>query len=400
VPLTNPELNNATTIVPETDAVIQDFSFSLSGLRAAFSITAQKLYVTELIGGPSEIRVFDHNGHPFGAVPAEPVSSIEQIVPLPGDKILFANTSWVDPTAWFIFDPTSSQTTVTAMRESSPVSFADVEAVREFAISKDGTKVPLNVIRRKGTKLNGQNPTVLTGYGGYGLSQTPEFDASLSAWADAGGVFAIANLRGGGEFGEEWHQGGNLTHKQNVFDDFIACAEYLTKTGYTTPAKLAIEGGSNGGLLMGAVLTQRPDLFRVVVSIAGVYDMLRSETTENGQFNTTEYGSVKNIEQFNALYGYSPYHHVKDGVKYPSVLFTVGENDPRVDPWHSRKMITRLQAANASDNPILLISFSAAGHGGIGSAQDLRIAMETYWMEFIYQQLGVKWVNPERSPSK
>jgi predicted esterase len=223
----------------------------------------------------------------------------------------------------------------------------------------------LNIIRRKGTKLDGQHPTILSGYGGFGLSQTPFFDPSLSAWLDAGGVLAIANLRGGDEFGEDWHRAGMLTQKQNVFDDFIACAEHLIKAAYTNPAKLAIEGGSNGGLLMGAVLTQRPDLFRVVVSISGIYDMLRSETTENGQFNVTEYGSVKNPEAFTALYAYSPYQHVKDGTKYPSILFTVGENDPRVDPWHSRKMIARLQAANASKNPILLIRFSNAGHGGM-----------------------------------
>ncbi len=393
LPLTDPELKNAVTIVPESTAVLQDFGFSLSGLRPAFVITPQRLYVTELIGGPTEIHIFDHDGHPLGTVPVEPVSSIDQIVPSQGDNILFENMSWVDPAAWFVFDAASNQTTVTAMRESSPVSFADIEAVREFATSRDGTKVPLHIIRRKGTKLDGQNPTILTGYGGFGLSQTPFFDPSLSAWLDAGGVFAIASLRGGGEFGEEWHRAGMLTHKQNVFDDFIACAEQLIKA-YTNPAKLAIEGGSNGGLLMGAVLTQRPDLFRVVVSISGIYDMLRSETTENGQFNVTEYGSVKNPDAFKALYAYSPYQHVKDGTKYPSILFTVGENDPRVDPWHSRKMIARLQAANASKNPILLISFSNAGHGGIGSAEDQRIAMETYWSEFIYQQLGVKWVNP------
>lgn len=394
LPLTDPELKHAVTIVPEGTAVLQDFSFSLSGLRPAFVIAPQRLYVTELIGGPTEIHIFDHDGHPLGTVPVEPVSSIDQIVPSQGDNILFENMSWVDPAAWFVFDAASNQTTVTAMRESSPVSFADIEAVREFATSRDGTKVPLHIIRRKGTKLDGQNPTILTGYGGFGLSQTPFFDPSLSAWLDAGGVFAIASLRGGGEFGEEWHRAGMLTHKQNVFDDFIACAEELIKASYTNPAKLAIEGGSNGGLLMGAVLTQRPDLFRVVVSISGIYDMLRSETTENGQFNVTEYGSVNNPDAFKALYAYSPYQHVKDGTKYPSILFTVGENDPRVDPWHSRKMIARLQAANASKNPILLISFSNAGHGGIGSAEDQRIAMETYWSEFIYRQLGVKWVNP------
>lgn len=146
---------------------------------------------------------------------------------------------------------------------------------------------------------------------------------------------------------------------------------------------------------MGAVLTERPDLFRAVVSVAGIYDMLRSETTQNGQYNTTEYGSVRNAEQFKALYSYSPYHHVRDGVKYPSILFMVGENDPRVDPWHSRKFTAALQAANASKNPILFISFSNSGHGGIGSAEDQRIAMGTYILEFLYDQLGVKWVAPE-----
>lgn len=182
-----------------------------------------------------------------------------------------------------------------------------------------------------------------------------------------------------------------LTHKQNVFDDFIASAELLIKAGYTNPSKFGIEGGSNGGLLMGAALTQRPELFRAAVSVAGLYDMLRSETTENGQFNTTEYGSVKDAEQFKALYAYSPYDNVRDGMKYPSVLFVVGENDPRVDPWHSRKMTARLQAATASSNPVLLISFSNAGHGGIGSAEDPRIAMDTYLIEFLFEQLGARW---------
>lgn len=394
VSLTNPDFHKAQTIVPETSAVLQDFSFSLSGAVPGYVVTPKRLYVVELVGGPTEVHIFDHDGHALGTVPTEPVSSVDQVMPLQADNILFSNASWVDPSAWFVFDATSNKTTVTAMRESSPVSFADVEAVREFAISKDGAKVPINILRRKGTKLDGQNPTILTGYGGFDISLTPGFDPALHAWLDAGGVYAIANLRGGAEFGEEWHKAGMLTHKQNVFDDFIACAEWLIKSGYTNPSKLGIEGGSNGGLLMGAVLTQRPELFRAVVSGAGLYDMVRFETTENGQFNVTEYGSVKDADQFRALYTYSPYHHVKDGVKYPSVLFMVGENDPRVEPWHSRKMTARLQAATASGNPILLISFSNAGHGGIGSAEDQRVAMATYWSEFMYQQLGVKWPNP------
>ncbi len=393
--LSAPDLKDAKTIVPESKAVIQDFRFSLAGLQPSFVPTPTRLYVTELIGGPTEIHIFDHDGRALGTVPAELVSTITQMLALQGDEILFGNVSYVNPMAWFRYEPASKKVAITGMRASSPVSLADVEVVREFAVSKDGTKVPVNIFRRKGTKLNGQNPAILTGYGGFGISMTPFFDPGIRAWLDASGVLAIANLRGGGEFGEEWHTSGMLTHKQNVFDDFIASAQYLIKAGYTNPAKLGIEGGSNGGLLMGAVLTQRPDLFRAVVSVAGVYDMLRSETTLNGQYNTTEFGSVKDAEQFKALYAYSPYHRVRDGVKCPSILFLVGENDPRVDPWHSRKFTAALQAATASKDPILLISFSNAGHGGIGSAEDQRIAMDTYVVEFLYDQLGVLWVAPE-----
>ena len=396
-PLSSPELKNAKVIVPESSAVIQDFRYSLAGMQPTFVPTATRLYVTESVGGPTEIHIFDHNGRELGTLPSEPVSTITNIVPLEGDVILFGNRSYIHPTAWFRYDPVSKKVTATALRETSPYSFADMEVAREFAISKDGTKVPMTIFHRKGTKLNGLNPAVLTGYGGFGISMTPGFDPGILPWLDAGGVFAIANLRGGGEFGEEWHENGMLTHKQNVFDDFIACAEYLVKQRYTNPSRLGIQGGSNGGLLMGAVLTQRPDLFRAVVSVAGLYDMLRSETTQNGQFNATEYGSVKDPEQFKALYAYSPYHHVQDGVKYPAVLLIVGENDPRVDPWHSRKFAAALQADAASKYPVLLISFSNAGHGGIGSSEDQQIALGTYMMEFLYEQLGVKWVEPQMS---
>src|SRR5208337_417942 len=243
VSLSAPDLKNAKTIVPESKAIIQDFRFSLAGYQPSFSATASRLYVTELVGGPSEIRIFDHEGRDLGTVPAEPVSTITQILPLKGDEILFGNTSYVDPTAWFRYDPASKKVTVTALREKSPVSMADVEVVREFAVSKDGTKVPVNIFRRKGTKLDGQHPAMLTGYGGFDISMTPYFDPGVVPWLDAGGVMAIANLRGGSEFGEEWHRGGMLTHKQNVFDDFIASAELLIKAGYTNPAKLGIEGG-------------------------------------------------------------------------------------------------------------------------------------------------------------
>jgi prolyl oligopeptidase len=271
---------------------------------------------------------------------------------------------------------------------TSPVNFDDIEVVREFATSKDGTKVPVSILRRKGLKLEGNNPTLLYAYGGYGVNLTPAFDASRRIWFDAGGVYAVANLRGGGEYGEEWHKAGNLTHKQNVFDDFIASAEHLIQRRYTSPLKLAVEGGSNGGLLMGAFLTQRPDLARAVVSHVGIYDMLRVELDPNGQFNVTEFGTVKDPAQFKALYAYSPYHHVRDGVKYPAVLLPCGENDGRVNPAQSRKMAARLQTATGSDLPVLFRSTAGAGHG-IGTALKERIALQADVYSFLFDQLGI-----------
>src|SRR6195256_1573125 len=196
------------------------------------------------------------------------------------------------------------------------------------------------------------------------------------------------NFRGGGEFGESWHLGGNLTRKQNVFDDMIAGAQHMIQRGYTTRDRLAAQGGSNGGLLMGAILTQRPDLFRAVVSSVGIYDMLRVELTPNGAFNVTEFGTVKDPDQFKALYAYSPYHHVVDGTDYPSVLMLTGANDGRVAPYHSRKMVARLDEANKSGNPILLRTSSSAGHG-IGTALNERIKQLADTYAFLFAQLGM-----------
>lgn len=391
LPLASPAFENAQTIVPEGEAVIQDFQYTFGGPRPTFVATPNLLYVTELVGGPSRIRVYDHNGKDLGTVPSEPVSAITQIVPLENDRILFRNESYLDSPAWFYYDPGSRKSTVTALRESRRVGFADAKAVRALCSSKDGTKVPLTIIQRKGTKLDGQNPAILTGYGGFGLSLTPMFDPEIRAWLDAGGVYVVANLRGGGEFGEEWHKNGSGLHKQNVFDDFIACAEYLIQAGYTKPAKLGIEGGSNGGLLMAAVATERPELFGAVVSVAGLYDMLRAETTENGQLLTAEFGSVKEPVEFRVLYAYSPYHHVQDGTKYPPILFLTGENDPAVDPANSRKMTARLQTVNASGRPVLLVNFTNAGHGGIGASEEQQAAIDSYLYEFMFDQLRVKW---------
>ena len=269
--------------------------------------------------------------------------------------------------------------------------FDDTEVVREFATSKDGTRIPLNIIRRKGTKLDGNNPTLVGGYGGYGVNEKPYF-AGIGArlWLDQGGVYVTTNIRGGAEYGEEWHKAGSLTHKQNVFDDFIACAQHMIDRKYTSPAHLAIIGGSNGGLLMGAAFTQRPELFRAVVSYVGIYDMMRVELDPNGEFNVTEFGTVKDPEQFKALYAYSPYHHVKDGTAYPAILFPTGENDHRVNPMQSRKMTARLQAASGSDRPILLRTSSSAGHG-FGTALDEYVEEEADVFSFLLDQLGTKY---------
>ena len=275
-------------------------------------------------------------------------------------------------------------------RETAPADFSDIEVLRETAVSKDGTKVPMTILRRKGTKLDGNNPALLYGYGGYAINLTPAFDPSLRPLFDRGVVYAIASLRGGGEFGEAWHKAGMLTRKQNVFDDFAACAQHLIDQHYTSLAHLAIEGGSNGGLLMGAALTQHPELFHAVVSHVGIYDMLRVELFPNGAFNVTEFGTVKDPEQFKALYAYSPYHHVKDGKAYPAVLFLTGDHDGRVDPANSRKMTARLQAATSSHAPVLLRTSSNAGHG-IGTTLSERIAQDTDVFAFLFDQLGLMY---------
>jgi prolyl oligopeptidase len=370
-------LTQAKVVAPPGEGVIEDFAPTDHGL-----------YVANLLGGPSELLYYHGGSTKPATIPILPVSSVSGLESWQGEELIFGNVNYLVPYAFYTFEPRSHQAHKTALALTSPVSFDDMEVVREFAVSKDGTKVPVNIIRKKGLKLEGTNPTLLTAYGGYGVSLKPAFDSLRRIWFDAGGVYAVANLRGGGEYGEEWHKAGNLTKKQNVFDDFIACAEHLLKRKYTNPDKLAVEGGSNGGLLMGAFLTQRPDLARAVVSHVGIYDMLRVELDPNGQFNVTEFGTVKNPDQFKALYAYSPYHHVRDGVKYPAVLLTTGENDGRVNPAQSRKMAARLQAATGSDHPILFRSTANAGHG-IGSSLKERIAEQADVMAFLFDQLGM-----------
>lgn len=369
------KLADATVVIAPSDAVITGVTPS-----------RDHIFVDDVIGGPSRIRVCDTFGKQTAVVPSPAIGSAVGGLML-GDTLLYSSQSFTQPPAWYRYDPATGKSTRTAMFTQPPADFSDVDVLRATATSKDGAKVPMSIVMRKGTKLDGTNPTLLTGYGGYGIIEAPGFRRALQVWLDAGGILVDANIRGGGEFGEEWHLAGNLTKKQNVFDDFAACAQYLIKAKYTSPARLAIQGGSNGGLLMGAVLTQHPELFRAVVSEVGDYDMLREETTDNGQFNTTEFGSVKDEDQFKALYAYSPYHHVKDGTQYPAVLFTAGDNDGRVVPWNSRKMTARLQASGTK-RPILLRTSATSGHG-IGDSLDESISEQADIYAFLFWQLGM-----------
>jgi prolyl oligopeptidase len=377
-------MQGASTLVPEGEGAIDFSFFGASGIVPSRS----RLFVTVALGGPQQVRVFDLSGREQPPLPVPPLSAVYEVAARPGsDTVLFQSASFLEPASWYRFDGGSGSAVKTALSPRWPLDFGDAEVLRESAVSRDGTRVPLYVVRRKGTRLDGRNPTLLTGYGGYGISQVPFFDPGLRVWLDRGGVFVLANLRGGSEFGEEWHHAGRLTRKQNVFDDFIACAEHLIKAGYTSPARLVIEGGSNGGLLVGAALTQRPDLFRAVVAHAGIYDMLRVELSPNGAFNIPEFGTVKDRDQFHALHAYSPYHRVADGRSYPPVLFLTGANDPRVDPMQSRKMTARLQAAGAS--PVLLRTSEASGHGP-GTPLDERIEAQVDVLAFLFERLGIR----------
>jgi prolyl oligopeptidase len=359
---------------------------------AGFAVGATRLFTVDVVGGPSQVRVFTLDragGRATGGelLPIPPVSTVWQIARLSGDEILFADESFVAPPAWYRW-AAGKGVTPTALQRRTKVDFSVAEVVRETCTSKDGTKVPMTIVRKKGAKVDGSSPTLLTGYGGYAIDQQPWFRVENRLWLDLGGVFVDTNLRGGAEFGEEWHAAGKLVNKQHVFDDLYACAQRLVELGVTRPEKLAIEGGSNGGLLMGAELTQHPDAFRAVVSHVGIYDMLRVELTPNGSFNVTEFGTVKDEALFRALLAYSPLHRVVDGTKYPAVLLLTGVNDPRVNPWHSRKMLARLQAATASGQPVLLRTSGNTGHG-IGTPLDERIEQAADVHAFLAEQLGI-----------
>jgi prolyl oligopeptidase len=377
IPAANPSLAGARTVLEQRAGVIE-----------AIEPTRTRLYTIEALGGKSRIRAYDLDGTLVAELPTPPVSAADALQRLDGDGVFYGISSFLKPYTGWAFDPAKKVSTPTVVGRPPVADFSDAEVLEENALSKDGTRVPMFILQPKGTKRDGKNPVVLTGYGGFGISQTPAYSDLAHVYTERGVVLVFAILRGGGEFGQEWHDAGRLTKKQNVFDDFLASAHRLVELKITNPGKLGIEGGSNGGLLMGAALTQAPKLFRAVVSHVGVYDMLRVETSANGQFNTVEFGTVKVPAQFKALYAYSPYHHVKDGSRYPAILMPTGANDPRVDPMQSRKMVARLQAADPKAT-VLLRTSSSTGHGGIGAGVKDIVSLHTDVDAFLLHELGV-----------
>jgi len=368
-------------VIPESAAVMTSLNAVGGRLFAAYLENVQ-----------SRIRMFGFDGAPAGEMTAPGVGVTSNV-----------SGAWERDEGFFTFGSLSTPATIYRYTVSSgerqvwaklqvPVAEAPIDIKQVWFVSKDGTKVPMFVAHRRGLKLDGSNPALLTGYGGFNVSQMPNFSSRASFWIENGGVYALANMRGGGEFGEDWHHAGMLDKKQNVFDDFIAAGEWLVKNGYTSSSRLAISGGSNGGLLVGAVLTQRPDLVRAVVCTYPVLDMVRYDKFMVAKFWVPEYGSADDAAQFKTLLAYSPYHRVKKGVKYPGVLFITGDRDTRVAPLHARKMAALLQDQTGSDpaeRPILLKYDTKAGHSG-GLPLSKQIENLTDEMRFLFWQLGVK----------
>jgi len=386
MPLSDPNLADAQLLVPQGDgAIVSDGEFA----GEPITVTASRIYVREMVGGPSRVAVFDHAGHAKPDLPLPAIAAVSEVAPLGDGALLYDVATYLRPRYYARYDEKSGKVSETKLAEHSAVSFDDAVVTRQMARSRDGTKIPVNIVRLKSSRDGGANPTLLYGYGGYNISMEPHFlGAAGRVWLDGGGVYAIANIRGGGEYGADWHAQGALTHKQNVFDDFAAAAHLLITDKITSTPHFAAQGGSNGGLLMGAMITQHPSLFHAVVSQVGIYDMLRVERDPNGAFNVSEFGSVTDEAQFRALYAYSPYQHVRAGVRYPAIFMATGANDGRVNPAHSRKMIAALQAATASSLPVLLSINDHAGHGE-GSALAVRIDQTSDYLAFLFDSLGM-----------
>ncbi|MEC7698914.1 MAG: prolyl oligopeptidase family serine peptidase [Pseudomonadota bacterium] len=346
--------------VKATETVIESTSDTLSGV----SLLGEKLFAQYLKDVKGQVSVFDLNGKKIDEIAFNDIGSVSGFYGSKNaDTTFYKLTGFTNPGQVFAYDVKSGESSLFKSIDTG-VNYDDYETKQIFYTSKDGTKVPMFIVHKKGLKLDGNNKTLLYGYGGFNISLLPRYSVSRMVWVEQGNVLAIANLRGGGEYGQQWHKAGTKLDKQNVFDDFIAAGEYLVESGYTTPEKMGIQGGSNGGLLVGATLTQRPDLFSAALPAVGVLDMLRYHTpSANARAWSSDYGLSENKDEFEALYAYSPLHNTKPGTCYPATLVTTGDHDDRVVPWHSYKFAAQLQADQSCDNPILLRVETRAGHG-------------------------------------
>jgi prolyl oligopeptidase len=370
-------------LIPQIGAVLQGASLWGGRIFAQYEQNAT-----------SQLKVFDLGGKMLNELALPAIGSIfGSDGKWNRDEVFYGFQSFTIPPSIYRYDLQSGATSLWAKVDAPSIDPAAYEVHQEWYHSKDGTRVPMFIVHKKGLKKDGQNPALLTAYGGFNISLTPGFSRSAYLWLEHGGVYAVANLRGGAEFGEDWHRAGMLDKKQNVFDDMIAAAEYLIAEKYTDKNHLAIQGGSNGGLLMGAMITQRPDLFRAVVCQVPLLDMLHYQNFQIAKLWIPEYGSADNPEQFKWLYAYSPYHHVKAGEEYPAILFMTADTDTRVDPMHAKKMAAEMQAeaknGTSRTRPILLRIETKAGHGA-GKPVTKQIEEYTDIYSFLFWQLGVK----------
>ncbi|MFN2239711.1 MAG: prolyl oligopeptidase family protein [Thermoanaerobaculia bacterium] len=379
--LSSPDRESWKEVIPETRDTLRGVSYLGGHFVASYLADARSL-----------VRIYRTDGTPVRDVDLGGIGLATGFNGSPDDsETFFSFQSYTTPPTIYRYDVATGQKSVIAQAR---VAFdpKDFEVTQVFYESKDGTKVPMFLAHRKGLKLNGANPTLLYGYGGFNVAQTPSFSVVRLVWMQMGGVLAVANLRGGGEYGDEWHRAGTKLQKQNVFDDFIAAGEWLVKNKYTRPAKLAVQGGSNGGLLVGAVVNQRPDLFGAALPAVGVMDMLRFHLFTAGRFWTEDYGSSDDPDQFKAIYAYSPYHNVRKGTEYPAVLVTTADHDDRVVPSHSFKYAAAMQAAQAGEAPVLIRIETRAGHGA-GKPTSKRIEEAADLWAFLAENLGMKLPN-------
>ncbi|MCD6379927.1 S9 family peptidase, partial [bacterium] len=378
VDLKKPARENWKEIIPETEAVIE-----------GFSLAGKKLFVNYLENVVSKVKVFEPDGKFTREISFPTLGAVSSVRGRwERNEAFFVFTSFHVPTTIYRYDVKKGNKKIWAKLDV-PVDSDRIVVKQVWYNSKDGTRVPMFLVYSRDIELNGNNPTLLTGYGGFNINLTPGFRSTGVLWTECGGVYAVPNLRGGGEFGEEWHRAGMFENKQNVFNDFVGAAQWLIDNHYTCSSKLAIRGGSNGGLLVGAALVQRPDLFRAVVCTYPLLDMLRYQKFLLGKFWVSEYGSAENPEQFKYLYKYSPYHNVMEATKYPSTLFITGDSDTRVAPLHARKMTALLQRANNSENPIMILYDTKAGHSG-GRPISKTIEDTVDEMAFLFWQLGIQ----------